>query len=240
MKRVVHLATDIDFTNAIVAFRQAVCLPPTGITTTILPWVCWALWSARNMRIFENHTLTAIEVATKALKLAREWINAQNQILKGNGPVPQPKQAKRQQMITGTTATCRSDAAYDKRSRRAGLAWIFKEPSGTHLNQGATTHDLVSFPLMAEALALRNGLLSAVNLELDKLQIFSDNSTLIRVINNDTHVKEIFGILKDIQQISSVFVEITFSHTPRSSNVEVDRLAKHVLSSSLVMDPIMG
>lgn len=173
-------------------------------------------------------------MATKALKLAREWINAQNQILKGNGPVPQPKQAKRQQMITGTTATCRSDAAYDKRSRRPGLAWIFKEPSGTHLNQGATTHDLVSFPLMAEALALRNGLLSAVNLELDKLQIFSDNSTLIRVINNDTHVKE------DIQQISSVFVEITFSHTPRSSNVEVDRLAKHVLSSSLVMDPIMG
>ena len=179
MKRVVHIATDIDFKNAVVAFRQAVCLPPTGITTTILPWVCWALWSARNRRIFENHTLTAINVATKALRLAREWLNAQNQSGEVSGSVPQPKQAQQLQRNTETTGTFRSDAAYDKQSRRAGLAWIFKKPSGIHLNQGAITHDLVSSPLMAEALALRSGLLSAVNLELDKLQVFSDNSTLI-------------------------------------------------------------
>lgn len=58
LKQVAHQATDVDFKQALVKFRQAICLPPTGILTLILPWVCWVLWPARNIRIFENRTLS--------------------------------------------------------------------------------------------------------------------------------------------------------------------------------------
>ncbi|WZZ57030.1 hypothetical protein YC2023_057137 [Brassica napus] len=53
-------------------------------------------------------------------------------------------------------------------------------------------------------------------------------------------VKEIFGIVNDIQRISSVFVKISFSHLSRSLNVEADRLAKLFLRYSLVTDPLLG
>lgn len=35
--QVVHLATDMNFKQSLVEFKTAVCLPPTGVPTTILP-----------------------------------------------------------------------------------------------------------------------------------------------------------------------------------------------------------
>lgn len=232
LRYAVHLAADVDFKGALVVFRQATCLPPTGIASPILPWVCWALWSARNMRIFENRSLSPTEVATNALRLAQEWNKAHNLSVRTISNLPMSGTIQNQGGSNEAAPICRSDAAYEKHSKRTGLAWIIMGASGNHLNQGSTSQELVSSPLMAEALAFRAGIISAVNLGFDRLKIFSDNSTLIRAINNDTQVKEIFDIVKDIQQISSVFVEITVSHIPRSSIVDVDLLAKCVLSSS--------
>ena len=124
--------------------------------------------------------------------------------------------------------------------KRAGIAWIFSNENGSHLSHGSATLESITSPLVAEAIALRSGLLSAVELEHQKLKAFSDNLTLIRAINNDLQVEEIFGIVKDIQRISSAFVEISFSHLSRSLNVEADRLAKLSLFLSRVSDPSMG
>ena len=128
---------------------------------------------------------------------------------------------------------CKSDAAFHQQSNRAGLAWIIRDASGDPLQQGSMTQDLVNSPLVAEALALRAGLISAVTLELPKLKMLSDNATLIRAINNDAQIKEIYGIVSDIQKIASVFVEITFNHIPRSFNGEADYLAKLSLYHSV-------
>lgn len=136
--------------------------------------------------------------------------------------------------------TCTSDAAYDRKSKKAGLAWIFTDSRGNHLNHGSSTCDRIATPLIAEAIALQSGLLSAVNLGFSKIRLVSDNLTLVRAINNDAQNKEIFGIVESIKSISSAFVEITFTHISRSSIVEVDRLAKSTLSASLVMDPLLG
>ena len=140
----------------------------------------------------------------------------------------------------GATA-CKTDTAFNNQALRAKMAWIFTDPSCSRLSQGSVIHDLVSTPLVAEALALRSAILSSVNLEITNLAILSDNSTLIRAINNDTQVKEIVGIVKEIQHVSSVFVGITFSHISRLSNTDADRLAKQAPSSFfVVMDPILG
>ncbi|KAF3574722.1 hypothetical protein F2Q69_00060968 [Brassica cretica] len=208
--------------------KTAVCLPPSGIATTILPWVLWAIWSTRNLHVFENRILSPMETATKALNLGREWNKAQQQIQSVKKVILTSRRSTGNNGESGTYTTCRSDAAYDKRSKRAGIAWIFSNGKGTHLSH------------VVEAIALRSGLLSALELEHQKLKAFSNNLTLIRAINNDMQVKEIFGIVKDIQRISSAFVEISFSHLSRSLNVEADRLAKLSLFPSRVCDPSMG
>ena len=100
--------------------------------------------------------------------------------------------------------------------------------------------NFVTSPLIAEALALRSALTAALNLDVTRIKMFSDNSTLIRAINNDVQIKEIFGIVKDIQQIASAFVDISFSFFSRNLNMESDELAKRTLSDSLVSSTFLG
>ena len=72
------------------------------------------------------------------------------------------------------------------------------------------------------------------------LQMLSDNSTLVRTINNDMQSSEIYGIVKDIQQISYAVVDITFSYVSCSFNGEADALAKATWNNSSVVDPSVG
>lgn len=70
LKNVVHLATEGSFREAVAAFRQAICLPPSGVSGNIVPWICWAIWTARNLEIFEKRHLSPMEIATKGIRLA--------------------------------------------------------------------------------------------------------------------------------------------------------------------------
>ena len=235
----VPLATQTDFKDAIVAFRKIISLPPSGITGTILPWVCWVLWTARNTLIFEGRTLSQQEVTTKAIRSAREWNLAQDHKEKTNQSIPESGVGRRSP-IQNQTVICKSDAAWEKNTNRGGLGWIISDRTGAIVKKRSTIQDHVSSPIVAEALALRLGLIAAVNLNLTSIRMISDNQTLIRAINNDTQAKEIYGIVHDIQQISSVFVDISFSHLSRKNFVEVDLLAKSTLKGHHVITPAVG
>ena len=53
LTNVAHLATAPSFETVMLEFRSKPCLPPSGITTNILPWGCWQIWISRNQLIFE-------------------------------------------------------------------------------------------------------------------------------------------------------------------------------------------
>ena len=130
---------------------------------------------------------------------------------------------------------CKTDTAFNNQALRAKMAWIFTDPSCSRLSQGSVIHDLVSTPLVAEALALRSAILSSVNLEITNLAILSDNSTLIRAITGDIQSKEIIGIISDIRSISSGFASIVFSHFSGSKNMVADNLAKRPFRTFLLL-----
>lgn len=240
LHQVVHLATSSDFREIVIKFRRSVCLPPTGISGSILPWICWVIWNARNLVIFENRTLSAREVATKGLRLAREWNNAQGSIKKTTKTVPRRPATESTQESHGTIVTCKTDAAWNKSTNKAGLGWAISDPTHQRSNKGTAVQDFVKSPLIAEALALRLGLIAAVNLDVDRIRMLSDNSTLIRAIKNDMQIKEIFGIVQDIQAIVSVSVDISFSFISRSLNTEADDLAKKAFRDPSIVNPAMG
>ena len=107
--------------------------------------------------------------------------------------------------------------------------------------RGSQAQRFVNSPLMAEALAIRFSLRVAASLEIQHLRVCSDCQTLIRAINNRAMVSEIFGVVADINHLSSLFISISFAFIPRSQNSEADALAKHaLLSFSLVMGPVVG
>ncbi|KAJ4911041.1 Uncharacterized protein Rs2_05662 [Raphanus sativus] len=174
-----------------------------------------------------------MEVATRGFRLAREWNFAQEKKGKSTVILPAISRSMMDQLEATPFKTCKSDAAFDNTSKRVGLAWIFTDSTGTKIGQGSTAQDSIGSPLIAEALALRSAILSAVDREITHLKLFSDNKTLIRTISNDTQVSEIFGIVKDIQQMTSAFVAITFSHISRLHNCDADFLAKQTFHLSL-------
>lgn len=208
----IPIATTDDFKAVMIKFRNATCLPPSGISSTILPWICWAIWTARNRLIFEGKSQTASEVMLRGLIAAREWIQAQahRQPIKLLAlPAPQGRHADRR--------------------KKAGIAWIITESTETPPRESSLSIANVASPLLAEAIAIRSGILAAADLDITNISFFSDCQTLIRAINNKLHIKELFGIISDIKQLSSAFVSISFYFIPRPENCKADELAKRAL-----------
>ncbi|XP_018473642.1 uncharacterized protein LOC108844851 [Raphanus sativus] len=184
---------------------------------------------ARNQLIFENRRTPPAEIATKGLVLSREWNIAQAKVIKPQITSARPvgHQSKNNQRLRPNGSTiCFTDASWDQRTLRTGLAWIFKDNQGIIYYKESQTHDFVSSPLMAEALAIRSALQSTATLGISSIEVRSDSLTFIQAINNKQLQKEIYGILADIDHLLSLFVSSFLCFIPRSQNEEADGLAK--------------
>ncbi|KAG5382216.1 hypothetical protein IGI04_033686 [Brassica rapa subsp. trilocularis] len=127
------------------------------------------------------------------------------------------------------TTRCNTDAAWNKASKAAGLACIFKNNTGIEVHRASWNQDFVTSPLMAEAMAVRLALLTAASLDIFDLQVRSDNQTVLRAITRKQQIKEIYDILADINRLSLSFASLSFVFTPCSENAEADGLAKSSL-----------
>ncbi|XP_009130606.2 uncharacterized protein LOC103855383 [Brassica rapa] len=122
-----HILDDDSFEKAITKFRQAICLPPTGIRGSVLSWICWAIWNSRNTLVFEKKSYTSEETATKGVASAQEWNLAQQKIELHTSLLQKERETtssnRRQQ--NGEAVICHTDASWEKERKRAGLAWMF-------------------------------------------------------------------------------------------------------------------
>lgn len=137
LKNPVHIADDLDFKNAMILFRRATCLLPTRIKHSILPWVCWLLWTARNKLIFEDKTSTPADLAIKALTAAREWDRAQPTSTKSASFGVSNQMSSNQRSAYLSKITCKVDAAWDSSTKKAGIAWIRPGHPGLYVGFGS-------------------------------------------------------------------------------------------------------
>lgn len=230
MKEVVHLATILSFDVVVVGSRNFICLPPTGITTNILPWVCWNIWISRNLLIFEDRRRSPEEVALLSITNCREWLSAQPTKIQPRSETNQQLQRTPIALVPSTTVRCNTDAAWSKDHQAAGLGWVFSFPQSGSSDRGSKAQKYVSSPLMAEALACRSSLHHALSLGPESLYVLSDNQTLIRAIKSKLIPSEIFGIVADIKCLSASFLSVFFYFVPRSQNSIADAIAKASLN----------
>lgn len=84
---------------------------------------------------------------------------------------------------------------------------------------------------------MRSAIIEAISMGLTHLRALSDNQTLVRAINNKRSLKEIYGILQDIEKLSFLFVSFSCFFLPRTENGHADPLAKATLKNpSLAID----
>ncbi|ESQ38901.1 hypothetical protein EUTSA_v10001854mg, partial [Eutrema salsugineum] len=99
--------------------------------------------------------------------------------------------------------------------------------------QFSTTCRFVSSALAAEAWALREALISAIDEGFDEMQVFSDSQILMNLINSQETHTNILEIVYDIRQLALSFSVILFKYVLRGVNAVADTLAKNALSNLL-------
>ncbi|EFH51540.1 hypothetical protein ARALYDRAFT_904749 [Arabidopsis lyrata subsp. lyrata] len=88
---------------------------------------------------------------------------------------------------------------------------------------------------MAECLAIRSALSSALDLGIQFLSLKTDCQVLAKAISSKRTVVEVHGVISDIFFCISQLKGFTCSFILRAANVEVDTLAKAALASYLVI-----
>ncbi|KAG2333953.1 hypothetical protein Bca52824_005133 [Brassica carinata] len=212
--------------------KRIICLPPTGVLSENLAvWTVWSIWLARNQRIFREEKTCPLEVMNRAVRLAREWHQAQPVAEQGVKRIRSEWEGPMNEII------CRSDAAWSREGHQAGVAWEFVGIGKEHLCSGSQTFANVKSPLVAEGLAVLAAMETAISLDFKQISFESDSSKLMTAIKDGSNVSDLHGILSDINSLSLAFVSVSFYWVSRSSVSNVDGIAKQVLRN-LVMNPV--
>ncbi|KAF3522592.1 hypothetical protein F2Q69_00050236 [Brassica cretica] len=205
-------------------------IPPYGISINAFPWLCWFIWTSRNQLIFEKKPSTAPEIVARAIIASRECEQEQIHFDAPTAPkislpsVPFP--------IHPQTILCNTDAAWKSDLGTGGLAWIFSNEDGSEVGRGSCFQDHISSACMAEALAIRQALLSAIDLNINHICLRSDSQVLVRALESGRRPIDLYGVLSDIVTVSlSSFTSCFFTFVSRDFNWHADSYAKARLLS---------
>nr|VDD38722.1 unnamed protein product [Brassica oleracea] len=165
----------------------------------------------------------------KAITLAKEWLLAQ-----ATSATPHTRISYDFDLPTMPTDVirCNMDAAWYV-AKRAGIGWVFENSDRQVYSEDSKVIDHVSSPLMAKALAMRNAMQEALHKSFSNVWFRTDSQELARAIDSKTYSVELFGVLMDIELLSSSFDFIVVSYVTGTFNGVADSLAKAALHSSI-------
>ncbi|KAG2256955.1 hypothetical protein Bca52824_076249 [Brassica carinata] len=92
-------------------------------------------------------------------------------------------------------------------------------------------------PLTAEALALRWTISTANSNGFSNVCFNTDCQSLLAAINSKDPPADLYGIVQDIEQLSSLLCSVSFKFIARLLNSTADRLAKSSLCNAIVTLP---
>ncbi|CAL9216766.1 unnamed protein product, partial [Arabidopsis halleri] len=190
------------------AAKKMITLPPVGLSLSpLFPWIWWHLWKARNYLLYEDKVWSDSEVLDKAISDARSWQMAQ--VLPPKQRTPPASRVILPPLRKDFV--CFVDAAWIATSGNSGMGWVFHDYLGSSIHHGSSSRPFVPSALAAEALAVKQALLSALDHELFHLQVFSDSQTLVRLLNAKESTVELRGILFDISFLRLRFISLSFN-----------------------------
>ncbi|WZY87150.1 hypothetical protein YC2023_033534 [Brassica napus] len=111
---------------------------------------------------------------------------------------------------------------------------------GNSIIERSSTHRLyVPSALVAEALAVKAALVTAVSSHIRCINVFSDSKNLISLLKSQGQDVALKGVLHDIVMLASSFTSISYFYLPRLANVDADSLAKAALYSLSSVDTLV-
>ena len=189
----------------------------------------WAVWKSRRKAIYKD----IFESPQSTHHFIQAYMNDLRSIQQDRSIV-RPREGGARPRTTqwihppGTMCKINVDGAVSKNQKRGTAAAICRDHTGNFLGASAILVRGVYDPPTLEALAVREALALAKDLNLQNLHIASDCKVVIEDMKEQNPAG--YGaILHEITDLANGFVECNFVHEYRSSNFESHNLAKHVL-----------
>lgn len=209
--------------------QKMISLPPVGLgNTQIYPWILWTLWINRNQLLFEKKLFSEESTVLKAIRDAKAWKAAQ--IIISKPSIPQyVVGSSLSPAVNSFTWSVFSDAAWDQATGNCGLGWQLRDSENAVAESSSTHRRFVSSALVAEALAVKAAVTTAVQFHVSSLTVNSDSKNLILLLKTQGQDVALRGVLHDIHVLSQSFTSISFNFIPRLANSQADTLAKTAL-----------
>ena len=190
--------------------------------------LCWQIWQRRNNLIFRNEAFSP----HAAVVTAAYFFNGSRT---PNNPPP-PSLLRTSSSIRWSPppqnyVKLNFDGSVIQQSANAASGFIIRDEFGCPIFANAMKYGKSSVPIV-EALALRDGLIKAKNLNFTKIIAEGDSKLVIDCVNNRFKPPwRIASIIHDIRTLASSFDDVQFFHVFREANFAANALAS--LSHSL-------
>ncbi|QHO42427.1 uncharacterized protein DS421_5g154070 [Arachis hypogaea] len=127
---------------------------------------------------------------------------------------------------------CNVDAVFIEGFSGGATVAVFRDHT-ENLLTASNSKIVATSPLATEALTVREALIIAKNLQLEKIIIESDNLILIQALKSKASIAEIQVILDDILDLARNISNCGFTWVPREGNALAHEVAKLTVNGSL-------
>jgi ribonuclease HI len=188
----------------------------------------WAIWSARRKAIHEEIFQSPYSIY-KFICNFLDDLNLVTTSSQSEAPACQPRQnVPRWIPPADDYMKINVDAAVSRKESRGVVAAICRKPDGTYLGSSVLACPGINDPATLEAIACREGLALAADLQLNTYIIASDCKEVILSMKTD-HRACYSTVLKEIKERRFDLMDVRFIHEGRSSNVHAHNLARNSL-----------
>ena len=192
----------------------------------------WSIWKTRNALIFRNEPPKPMGTLLRAKRSWAEWklrtSGSPTTTLPHSSPINFHRstytQPIRWQSPAGGAVKLNCDGTKSSRGTAAGF--VLRNWKGSFILAGTRYLDKAPI-LVAEVVAIRDGLKSALEAGFHHIEVEGDNQVVIHAIQGRTKAPwSIAPIIEDIRNLTTGSAHISFQHIYRESNRAADWMAK--------------
>ena len=185
----------------------------------------WAIWYARRQALHEHIFQSPLSTYNFILKYIRELEDCKT---KKNPRVVARAELAQPRWVAPSegTAKLRVDGAVSRDGSFGSFSAVCRSSSGSFLGASAIKIEGISDPATLEALACREALDLAMDLDLAKILIASDCQEVVNDIKNCTG-GVYASTIREIVESKNTFDDCSFIFEGKATNIEAHSLAKH-------------
>ncbi|KAM1255800.1 hypothetical protein ACFX2G_030595 [Malus domestica] len=195
----------------------------------------WRLWKNKNAVVFQGMHRQPLEVLDLWRKNIKEFREASANVdgiveakVDGNHSATVRNIPHWQRPKYGTIKI-NTDAAWCKKTHRAGVGWVGRDFAGVLQAAGGSGTMLCQSAAVAEAIAIRTALSACINHRFNHVIVESDALMIIQMIRKKVSADcNLDCVLGDIEILTRKLTSVTFAFVPRESNQAAHLVAKYV------------